>query len=88
LEPDTGLAVEVAQAYLQGWNDHDGTAVVRQFAPNGTYVDPTLPCPLSGEAIGTYVAGLVAAFPHLAFAIEGISVDGDRVTVQWRMQGH
>lgn len=83
----TGLAVEVAQAYLQGWNDHDGTAVVRQFAPNGTYVDPTLPGPLSGEAIGTYVAGLVAAFPDLAFAIEGISVDGDRVTVQWRMQG-
>jgi steroid delta-isomerase-like uncharacterized protein len=82
-----GLPVEVAQAYLQGWNDHDGAAVARLFAPSGTYVDPTLPGPLSGEAIAEYVAGLVAAFPDLAFAVEGISVDGDRVTAQWRMQG-
>ena len=83
----SGLPVEVAQAYLQGWNDHDGAAVTRLFAPNGTYVDPTLPGPLSGEAIAEYVADLVAAFPDLAFAVEKISVDGDRVTVQWRMRG-
>jgi steroid delta-isomerase-like uncharacterized protein len=82
-----GLPVEVAQAYLQRWNDHDGAAVTRLFAPNGTYVDPTLPGPLSGEAIAVYVADLVAAFPDLTFVVEGISVDSDRVTAQWRMQG-
>lgn len=82
-----GVPVDVARAYLQGWNDHDGAAVTRLFAPNGTYVDPTLPGPLFGEAIAVYVAGLVAAFPDLAFVVEGISVDGDRVTAQWRMQG-
>ncbi|MGH3787482.1 MAG: ester cyclase [Pseudonocardiaceae bacterium] len=52
-----------------------------------TYVAPTLPGPLSGEAIALYVTGLVASFPDLAFIVEGISVDGDRVTAQWRMQG-
>lgn len=83
----TGLPIKVAQAYLQGWNDHDGAAVARLFAPDGTYVDPTLPGPLSGEAIAEYVVRLVAAFPDLTFAVEAISVDGDRVTVQWRMQG-
>jgi steroid delta-isomerase-like uncharacterized protein len=82
-----GLPVKVARAYLRGWNDHDGAAVARLFATDGTYVDPTLPGPLSGEAIAEHVTGLVAAFPDLTFAVEGISVDGDRVTVQWRMQG-
>lgn len=82
-----GGPVEVAESYLQAWNDHDGAAVARLFAPNGTYIDPTLRGPLSGDAIATHVVGLVAAFPDLAFAVEGISADGDRVTAQWRMQG-
>ena len=34
-----------------------------------------------------YVAGLIAAFPDLEFAIEAINVDGDRITLQWRMHG-
>ena len=80
-------AIEVVRAYLQAWNDHDGVAVTRQFAPNGTYVDPTLPGPLSGEGIAMHVAGLVAAFPNLAFTVESMSVDADRVTLQWRMRG-
>lgn len=55
---------------MQGWNDHDGAAVTDLFAPDGTYVDPTLPGPLSGEGIAMYVAGLVAAFRDLAFAVK------------------
>ncbi len=79
--------VQAAREYLKGWNDHDGAAVSRLFAPEGTYVDPTLSGPLSGPAIAAHVAGRVAAFPDLAFVVEEVSVDGDRVTVQWRMQG-
>ena len=87
LSTNSSTAINVVQSYLQGWNDHDGAAVMRQFAPDGTYVDPTLPRPLSREGIEMYVAGLVAAFPDLTFVIERISADGDLVTLQWRMQG-
>jgi steroid delta-isomerase-like uncharacterized protein len=87
LSIDSSTAIDVVQAYLQAWNDHDGAAVTRQFAPNGTYVDPTLPGPVSGDGIAMYVAALVAAFPDFAFAVEAIGVDRDRVTLQWRMRG-
>lgn len=86
LQPVT-LPIEVAQAYLQHWNNHDGDAVGALFASGGTYVDPILPGPLPREEIATYVAGLVAAFPDLTFVSEAISVDGERVIAQWRMRG-
>lgn len=73
--------------YLAAWNAHDGAAVARLFAPGGTYVDPVLPGPIPGEAVGGYVDGLVGAFPDLSFADDGLSVDGPRVTAQWRMRG-
>ena len=69
--PDSGLGqvnsdqlrspVDVAQAYIQAWNAHDGEAVVRTFAGAGTYVDPTLPEPLSGEGIKGLVDALVTS---------------------------
>lgn len=80
-------ALGIARAYTQGWNEHDGAAVTSLFAPNGTYIDPILPEPLSGEGIAMYLAALVAAFPDLHFAIEAIHVDADRVILQWRMHG-
>lgn len=43
--------VDIARAFTQHWNDHDGAAVASLFALNGTYVDPILPGPLSGEGI-------------------------------------
>lgn len=79
--------LEWAQAYRTAWNDHDGPAVGNVFAPGGTYVDPTLPGPLPDAAIAGYVAGLVAAFPDLHFAVDRVTTDGDQVVVQWRMQG-
>src|SRR2546423_10404706 len=79
--------VKIACAYFQTWNDHDGAAVAALFAPGGTYIDPTLPGPLSGRDIATYGTRSVATFPDLAFAVERISLDGDQATAQWRMQG-
>lgn len=83
-----GLAPqEVARAYLQAWNDHDGAAVRALFAADGTYVDPTLPAPIGGEGVGMYVQGLAASFPDLAFVVEDITADGGTVYARWRMQG-
>jgi steroid delta-isomerase-like uncharacterized protein len=80
-------SLEIAQAYFEAWNAHDGAAVLATFDRAGTYVDPTLPGPIGGEHIAGYVAGLAAAFPDLTFAIEDVVVDGDRVIGRWRMRG-
>jgi predicted ester cyclase len=80
-----GSALEAAKAYFDAWNAHDGAAVAR--AVTGTYVDPTLPAPISGDDLAANVDGLCAAFPDLRFEPEGTFVDGDTVTAQWRMQG-
>lgn len=87
MSTDTLSPVEAAQAYLAAWNAHDPAAVLATFADTGTYVDPTLPGPIGGEALAGYVAGLCAAFPDLHFDIENVSVDGNRIVVQWRMHG-
>jgi steroid delta-isomerase-like uncharacterized protein len=79
--------VEQVEAYLQAWNDHDGHAVVRTLADGGTYVDPTLPGPISGQELRNLVEALANAFPDLAFAVEALLPAGDRVVVQWRMTG-
>ena len=78
----------VAQAYLDAWNAQDGPGVLATFAPDGTYVDPTLPGPIGGEHLAGYVGGLAAAFPDLHFAVEDVAVvPGDRVFVGWQMRG-
>ena len=79
--------IEMAEAYLQGWNDHDGEAVVRTLVAGGTYSDPTLPEPVSGEDLNGYIDALVAAFPDMAFITERIIAAGDLVVLQWRMVG-
>jgi len=83
----TRTATDVVQAYLDAWNAHDGASVLAALAPDGTYVDPTLPAPISGQALVGYVAAFTAAFPDLRFDVERISADGDRVIVFWRMRG-
>jgi hypothetical protein len=54
----TRSAVEAAQAYLAAWNAHNGGGVLATFDAAGTYVDPTLPAPISGDSIAAYVTGL------------------------------
>jgi len=80
-----GSALDAASAYFDAWNAHDGAAVARMVT--GTYVDPTLPTPISGEDLAASVEGLCAAFPDLRFVLEGTNVDGDTVIARWRMCG-
>ena len=73
--------------YVNGWNAHDAAAIVSAFTKEGTYVDPMLPSPLSGEAIGQYAAGLWGAFPDLVFDVQ-LHRAGDRLaTMEWVMAG-
>lgn len=81
-------ALEVAQQYINAWNAHDPDAIVATFAPGGTYQDPTTDGPLSGEAIGQYAGGLMAAFPDLSFEVVSEAEAGeDTVAAQWLMKG-
>jgi predicted ester cyclase len=80
-----GSAMAAAAAYFDAWNAHDGAAVARVV--RGSYVDPTLPAPISGDDLAATVDGLCAAFPDLRFVHEGNNVDGDTVIARWRMQG-
>jgi len=79
--------LDVAQEYLRAWNAHDADAIVRTFAPGGTYADPTTAA-ISGDAIAAYAKGLWSAFPGLSFDIVSIAEAGaDRVVAEWMMKG-
>ena len=83
--PTQVSGLTAVEAYAAAWNAHDGAAVAALVS--GSYVDPTLPAPVSGEAIAAMVDGLCAAFPDLRFETIGTYVDGRTTTFHWRMQG-
>lgn len=76
----------LVEAYLAAWNSRDGARVVASLAPGGTYVDPLLPGPVSGDALAGYVATLTTAMPDLAFTGETFD-SGQHVTLRWTMTG-
>jgi steroid delta-isomerase-like uncharacterized protein len=79
---------QAAQAYFDGWIQHDAKAILATFADGGTYEDPASGGPLSGEAIGSYASGLWAAFPDLSFEIASVAENGNGlVAAQWVMTG-
>jgi steroid delta-isomerase-like uncharacterized protein len=80
-------ATDVAERYFAAWNAHDSEAVAASFAPGGTYRDPGVPAGLDPAGTGAYAAGLWTAFPDLAFAVDDLTTDGERVWARWLMTG-
>jgi steroid delta-isomerase-like uncharacterized protein len=81
-------AIDVAYQYFDAWNRHDAAGVVATLAPDGTYTDPTTRGPLSGEALISYINGIVSAFPDLSFEIISAAPAGDGLVAgQWLMKG-
>jgi len=81
-------AVELCNRYFDAWSRRDADAVLRTFAPDGTYADPGTGGPLAGEQIRAYVQGLWSAFPDLRFELGEVEPMGpDRVVGAWRMKG-
>src|SRR5438067_8040896 len=84
--PAQATGRSAVEAYAEAWNAHDGAAVAALVS--GSYHDPTLPAPISGDELAAYVDGLCAAFPDLHFDhAEEPVVAGDRVVAPWRMRG-
>jgi DNA-binding transcriptional regulator YbjK len=65
-------ATEVAQRYLNAWNRHDADAIVAAFAEGGTYHNPNMDQPLSGEAIATFAKRVWVGYPD--FSVELVSM--------------
>jgi steroid delta-isomerase-like uncharacterized protein len=79
--------LDTARRYLDAWNAHDKDAIVRTFAADGTYGDPTT-ADISGDAIGAYATRLWSAFPDLSFDIGSVAEAGaGRVVAEWVMRG-
>ena len=87
LNDKTG-ALALIDAYFEGWNAHDASAVARTFAASGTYSDPTTERPLAGKDIARIMEPLCAAFPDLTFErTDGIGNE-TRHVVEWTLRGH
>ena len=79
--------LDIARQYIDAWNAHDADAIVRTFANDGTYCDPTT-AELSGDEIGANAKRLWSAFSDLAFEIASVAEAGvGRVVAEWIMKG-
>jgi len=57
------------------------------LTPNAIYCNPALGLPASVEGAKQPLAGLRSAFPDLRYTVENITADGDRVVVQFVLEG-
>jgi steroid delta-isomerase-like uncharacterized protein len=81
-------ALDIAQAYFDGWNRRDPSAVLATMADDGTYADPATGGPVGGAAFAGYMRGLFAAFPDVAFSIASVGLAApDLVAAEWVMRG-
>lgn len=79
--------LDIANNYFHAWNARDANAIVKTFADDGTYHDPTAG-EISGGAIGANAKRLWEAFPDLSFEIVSIAEAGPaRVVTEWIMTG-
>ena len=80
--------LDATNSYLNGWIAHDADAVLASLNADGTYTDPALATPISGEALRGYMQSLWASFPDLTFEIQSHGEMGpDLVAAQWVMKG-
>jgi len=79
--------LDIAKKYFDAWNTHDADAIVKTFADNGTYCDPTTG-EISGDAISAIAKRLWDVFPDLSFEIVSIAEAGAcKVVAEWIMKG-
>lgn len=79
---------DIAERYVEAWNEHDPQRIVDCFAPGGTYEDPATGGALTGEAIADYARGLFEAFPDVRFDVRSTGQLGEnRLASEWTMRG-
>jgi steroid delta-isomerase-like uncharacterized protein len=86
-----GTATERNKAIIrrwieEGWNQRNLALVDELYTADVRQHDANSPPLVGTEALKGYVGGLLAAFPDLAFTIESLTAEGDRVAC--RFEGH
>ena len=84
---DKASALGRIDAYFDGWNAHDCSAIRRTFASTGTYADPTTEAPVAIADIGRVVEPRWAAFPDVRVERSSTIGDGQHVVTEWVMCG-
>jgi steroid delta-isomerase-like uncharacterized protein len=80
-------ASEVVLAYFEAQNQHDTKRLMLLFGSSGTFQDPTMPAPISGETLRQIFATSFVSFPDTTFEVLDLFDDGvNRVVVQWRLR--
>jgi steroid delta-isomerase-like uncharacterized protein len=80
-------STEVAQRYIDAWNNRSPDAINEMFVDGGTYTDPVTKGTLTGTAIGGFAARLFDAFPDLSFEITSNAETASGVVLEWTMRG-
>ena len=90
--PDDSTQDELKERYRRyaaGWDENTPDAAVNEFAPGGTYMDPSLEEPLEGEEIGEFIAEVNEGFPDLHFEFHRLLTTDEEgvLVVEWTMHG-
>ena len=81
-------ALEVSQRSIDAWNKHDADALVAVYAEGGTYHNPRVDRPLTGQAIGDFAKSVWTAYPDMRLEIISRGdTGGGLVAVQWVLHG-
>jgi steroid delta-isomerase-like uncharacterized protein len=80
--------VEIERNNFNSWNRHDADAIVAAYAEGGVYINPDVPEPLTGAAIGDYAKVIWTIFPD--FSLDLISIGdmgGELIALEWVAHG-
>lgn len=62
---------------LDAFNDHDTDALLDEFAPGGTFIDPLLDQAATGKALREYTEEVFTGFPDVSFEAKRVITSGD-----------
>ena len=81
-------ALEVSQRSTDAWNRHDADALVAVYAEGGTYHNPRMDHPLTGQAIADFAKSVWTAYPDASLEIiSSGDTGGGLVATQWVLHG-
>lgn len=78
---------ELARAWMDAWNAHDGALAAALFGDGGTYEGPTTRMPIHAYDLAPVIEALEAQFSDFKFETEHVVGDDSRFTIEWTLRG-